>query len=323
MLTNRQNRFCLRLFCITAALTLGWGVPKPAHSQDAATPVTLSPLPIAAELPPINIANAKPLAPLPGISATGASLNLSPNGQQLAAGYFNGALRVWNLADGKATDVTGHKAGITAVRFNPAGDQIATSGMDNTIQIWANPPAAMPAKTLAGSTRWVRDLAYTPDGTRLVSVGDDRNVRIWNLADGKVLHTLAGHTDWVLAVSVRGDGHLAATGGYDRTIRLWDLDKGALVKARLWNPADGAQVREFPGHVDELHSVAIHPGGKFLATAGADRNILIWNLTTGEKLKSLDGPTSWVHGLAWSANGARLASIGADQVARIWEFPVN
>ncbi len=314
--------------------------------------LALTALPLPSTLPPINPANAKLLAPLAGHPATGSSVAFSPNGQQVAAGYFNNALRVWNLADGKPTDATAHKAGITAVRFNPAGDQIATAGMDNSILIWANPPAAMPVKTLAGHTRWVRDLAYTPDGMRLVSVSDDRSVRVWNLADGKVLHTLTGHTDWIMALVVRADGRYAATAGYDQTIRLWDLDRGAQVKqfstkgqivsdlawtadgmalisvgldrmVRIWNPLDGQQVRELAGHTDQLHCLAMHPAGQLLATAGADRIVQLWNLTTGEKLKPLEGSTTWLHGLTWSADGSKLGSIGVDQVVRLWEFPAN
>lgn len=314
--------------------------------------LALAPLPLPASLPPINPANAKAMPPLPGLAATGSSLAFSPNGQQIGAGYFNNTLRVWNLADGKTTDATAHKGGITAVRFNSAGDQIATAGMDNSILIWANPPAAMPAKTLAGHTRWVRDLAFSPDGTRLISVSDDRTVRVWNLADGKVLHTLTGHTDWITSLAVRADGRYAASAGYDRTIRLWDLDRGAQIKeistkgqvvtdlawsadglmlvttgldrtARVWNPLDGQQIREFAGHTDELHCLAVHPGGQLLATAGADRVVQLWNTTTGEKLKTLDGPLSWVHGLAWSPDGAKLAAIGVEPVLRVWEFPAN
>ncbi|MDB5335907.1 MAG: repeat-containing protein [Planctomycetaceae bacterium] len=313
---------------------------------------SLAALPLPSNLPPINPANAKLLPPLAGLPATGSSIAFSPNGQQVAAGYFNNSLRVWTLADGKTTDATAHKGGITAVRFNPAGDQIATAGMDNSILVWANPPAAMPAKTLAGHTRWVRDLAYTPDGTRLVSVSDDRSVRVWNLADGKALHTLTGHTDWIMALAIRADGRYAATASYDQTIRLWDLDRGAEVKqfstkgqivtdlawtadgmalvsvgldrmVRIWNPLDGQQVRELAGHTDQLHCLAVHPGGQLLATAGADRIVQLWNPITGEKLKALDGPTTWIHGLAWSADGTKLGSIGVDQVVRLWEFPAN
>lgn len=320
--------------------------------QPADSVLTLTATPLPTSLVSMNLANAKPLPSLAGLPATGSSLAFSPNGQQLAAGYFNNALRVWNLADGKTTDATAHKAGITALRFNPAGDQIATAGMDNAILVWANPPAAMPAKTLAGHTRWVRDLAYTPDGTRLISVSDDRSVRVWNIADGKVLHTLNGHGDWVVALSLRGDGRLAATAGYDQTIRIWDIERGVQLKefstrgqiptdlawtadgmglistgldriVRVWNAATGEQVKELAGHTDQLHCVAVHPSGQFIATAGADRVIQIWNTMSGEKVKTLDGLPSWVHSLAWSPDGTKLAAIGVEQVVRLWEFPAN
>ena len=314
--------------------------------------LTLAALPLPSNLPPINPANARMLPPLAGLPVTGSSVAFSPNGQQVAAGYFNNALRVWTLADGKTIDATAHKGGITAVRFNPAGDQIATAGMDNAVLIWANPPAAMPVKTLAGHTRWVRDLAYTTDGTRIVTASDDRSVRVWNVADGKVLHILSGHTDWIMSLAVRADGRYAASASYDQTIRVWDLDRGVEAKqfstkgqlvtdlvwtadgmtlvsvgldrtVRVWNPVDGQQLKELPGHTDQLHCLAVHPAGQVLATAGADRVVQLWNITTGEKLKPLEGSTTWVHGLTWSADGTRLGAIGVDQAVHLWEFPAN
>jgi len=61
-----------------------------------------------------------------------------------------------------------------------------------------------------------------------VSGGDDRTVRVWDLATGQPLHTLSGHEDWVRAVAVgEVDGRpVAVSGGGDRTVRVWDLATG-------------------------------------------------------------------------------------------------
>jgi len=48
----------------------------------------------------------------------------------------------------------------------------------------------------------VRALAVTPDGSRLVTGGDDHTIRIWNLASGRLERTLQGHTDSVQAVAI-------------------------------------------------------------------------------------------------------------------------
>ena len=51
--------------------------------------------------------------------------------------------------------------------------------------------------TLTGHTGGVWAVAWSPDGTRLVSGGDDGTVRVWEAESGRPLHTLTGHTGWV------------------------------------------------------------------------------------------------------------------------------
>jgi WD40 repeat protein len=66
----------------------------------------------------------------------------------------------------------------------------------------------------------VRGLAYSGYG-RLVSVGDDKAVRVWDLA-GRELLALRGHTETINAVAFSRDGHRLASASDDRTIKIWD-----------------------------------------------------------------------------------------------------
>jgi WD40 repeat protein len=81
-------------------------------------------------------------------------------------------------------------------------------------------------RTLEGHTDWVWAVAVTPDSARIVSGGNDRTVRIWNLATWALERTLKGHTDRVYAVAVTPDGSRIVSGGGDDTIRIWDASGG-------------------------------------------------------------------------------------------------
>ena len=79
---------------------------------------------------------------------------------------------------------------------------------------------------LSQHTDWVQSLAFSFDGTLLVSGSDDRTVNLWDVQTGGVIKTFSGHSDFILSVSISLDQTRIASGSGDRTIRLWDIQTG-------------------------------------------------------------------------------------------------
>jgi WD40 repeat protein len=71
----------------------------------------------------------------------------------------------------------------------------------------------------------VTAVAVSPDGRLVISGSDDRSVRVWELASGRLIHTLEGRTGLVKAVAVSPDGRLVIAGN-DNTVRVWVLSSG-------------------------------------------------------------------------------------------------
>ena len=111
----------------------------------------------------------------------------------------------------------------------------------------------------------LRALAVTPDGTKLVSGGDDHTVRIWDLASGRLQRTLRGHADSVRAVAVTPDGRRIISGGTYDVVRVWDLESGKF----MHSIAGQAGYRA-------VHAVAVTPDGNKVIWAGAGATLQVW-----------------------------------------------
>jgi WD40 repeat protein len=72
----------------------------------------------------------------------------------------------------------------------------------------------------------VTGCAVTPDGQRVVSVSDDRTLKVWGLDSHRVLATFEGHTGGVTACAVTPDGRRVVSASWDRTLKVWDFKSG-------------------------------------------------------------------------------------------------
>ena len=82
-----------------------------------------------------------------------------------------------------------------------------------TLKLWdAATGTAVPH--LRGALRApVTSVAFSPDGTRLVSGSDDKTVKHWDVSSGQLIRTLEGHSDRVKSVAFSPDGSRVLSGG--------------------------------------------------------------------------------------------------------------
>src|ERR1700733_14075583 len=71
---------------------------------------------------------------------------------------------------------------------------------------------------LEGHTGYVSAVAFSPDGSLLVSASGDRTVRLWNPSTGQEVQKLEGHTSYVSAVAFSPDGSLLVSASDDGTV---------------------------------------------------------------------------------------------------------
>jgi WD40 repeat protein len=72
----------------------------------------------------------------------------------------------------------------------------------------------------------VNAVAFSSDGSRIVSGSRDNSVWVWDALTGEEKHVLNGHTDFVNSVAFSSDGSRIVSGSYDKSVRVWDVLKG-------------------------------------------------------------------------------------------------
>ena len=93
--------------------------------------------------------------------------------------------------------------------------------------------------------------------------------------------------------------------------------------AQMINLKTGKVVKEFKGHSKVVIASDFSADGKYLATAGGDRQIIIWDVKSGKEVKRLIGHRNLVFDLAFNSDGTQLVSASWDGTIGTWDLTAD
>jgi RNA polymerase sigma factor (sigma-70 family) len=204
---------------------------------------------------------------------------------------------------------------------------------------------------LAAHEKAARALAFSPDGGRLASAGDDGHVRIWDLIGAKELLTLrVQDARPVRAVAFSSGGDFLAAGNDDGAVFTWDLrardrstpdvvfegtgrelhavwigaDRGTVARGWCdgcveWRGGSLGRRHSLPGQEGKVHGVAFCRYGRTAAWAMHDGSVKLWDLATGQQRGQFAVHASQVNCLAFCPEGDTAASADQSATLKVWD----
>jgi len=221
----------------------------------------------------------------------------------------------------------GHTSYVVALDWQPQGSYIASAGGDGTIQVWRADTGQLVQTYRGHPWRFARvnwpptiyTVVWSPEGLRLASAGDRKNIFVWNATTGQTLGVYEEHfgvMNHIFAAAWSPDGkHIASacsSATWDKTVHVWDAGTRETVK-RLNANYNGCD----PNF--SISNVAWSPDGKRIAAICGKKAIRLWESESGQLLSTYRINAGYVYRLVWSPDGTRIAIACENHRAQIWD----
>ena len=253
-----------------------------------------------------DVASGEETLTLRGHRNTVHGLVYSPNGgRRLASCSADGTVKLWDAQVAEESMALRHgTAGAFTLAVSRTGRIAAACG--SSIVEWdASTGRKLLDWAMPGGNSAV-DLAFTPDGLRLVSADAVGQIRVWNALTGETILVISRPEKWVGGMALSPDGTQIAACG-DLAVLLFDA-------------GTGRELHRLLGHRSSVQSVAYDESGGLVASAGTDGTVKIWDSIQGQELQTFQAPAGGVWGLAFQPGGSLVASASMDGTVRLWEL---
>ncbi|MBE0686157.1 MAG: WD40 repeat domain-containing protein [Anaerolineaceae bacterium] len=256
-------------------------------------------------------------------------------------------VRIWDAETGEQLHIIkGNVGEVSAISFNKDGSIIATSCMgdvkegqeptgkwimtgvnqqspeyrkyrivkDSATHLW-DTNTGKEILTLSDHKGGVFNVVFSPDGSKLLTIGIDPSAILWDTKTGqkiKFFNEIYGSTlfspDSKKIITNEGN-----------QISLWDLDAGEKLHTIQGHEEWAAEsAHTISGRRIEIKDVLFNSSGDKIVTCGSDNTAIVWDITSGKELIKLSGHDQPVLTAGFSPDGNHVVTASADGTAKVW-----
>ncbi len=239
----------------------------------------------------------------------------NPQGNRIISSSFDNQAIIWDAKTGAPVRVINEQHPVVSACFSPDGKKIAsvvydeynTTGYNTIIR---GEEVFDQAVTLKGHEAPILSIAFSPDGKYLASASEDKTIKIWDVASGKMVKSQSGRWQryrMVTSVTYSPDGTMAAAYDGFHTIRFFGPKAYGVLEGE---PTDDHYLFVAP-------RFAFSPDGKRIVGASSSSKVIVWDIAT-KTIQSFIGHSQTVNYAEFSPDGTKIVSTSYDKTAIVW-----
>ncbi len=238
------------------------------------------------------------------------TIALSKDENYLVNGSDSSFLQVYSTAGGSKPGVVvrGLKGAANDIEFLPNNSGFIVAMSDKTLSFVNHTNGNV--RRLVTLPYEIKNFNISRDGSKLAGVSWGGQLILVDLSDNTSKVLVDDNTSRMLSVKFTPDGNSIAFGVDDKAnkrglIRIYDMKT--------------QEIRQFTGHRAGVNDIEFSPDGKLMASAGADKRLLLWVLENPEALPIvMDNNNGFIWDIAFTAGSQYLVAACSESEIRVW-----